>query len=174
VVSGGIFEERFTQVAMLCQAFREAGRIGGPQQSGAERQCAYRTARAHDPRPPAALRTHIKYGRRHQTGLSHLKTRYYATRFDRPTHWRYTPAGWRYRPNLRWSKPMTLAVLACCVFFLQSVTPEIIEHARAGAAAHANLGDAYFQNGDYDQAIAELETALRINPKLMGSHQTLG
>ena len=95
---------------------------------------------------------------------------------------------------------MTLAVLACCVFFLQSVTPEIIEHARAGAAAlqqghvevairefrtvtelqpesaaaHANLGDAYFQNGDYDQAIAELETALRINPKLMGSHQTLG
>ena len=94
---------------------------------------------------------------------------------------------------------MTLAFFTCCLFF-QSLTPEVIEHAQAGAAAqqqgrldvaiqefrrvtelqpnsaagHANLGDAYFQNGEYGAAIPELELALRLNPNLMGAHQTLG
>ena len=94
---------------------------------------------------------------------------------------------------------MTLALLTCCLL-LQSLTPEVIEHAQAGAAAlqqgqpkvaiqefrkvtelqpnsaagHANLGDAYFQNGEYSEAIPELELALRLNPNLMGTHQTLG
>jgi tetratricopeptide (TPR) repeat protein len=94
---------------------------------------------------------------------------------------------------------MTLAFFACCLF-LQTLTPEVIEHAQAGAAAqqqgqlnvaiqefrkvtqlqpnsaagHANLGDVYFQNGEYGAAIPELELALRLNPKLMGTHQTLG
>lgn len=94
---------------------------------------------------------------------------------------------------------MTLALFTCCLF-LQAITPEVIEHAQAGAAAqkdgrldvaiqefrkvtelqpngasgHANLGEAYFQNGDYGAAIPELERALQINPKLMGTHQTLG
>ncbi len=93
---------------------------------------------------------------------------------------------------------MTLAFFIC--LFLQSLTPEVIEHAQAGAAAqqqgrldvaiqefrrvtelqpnsaagHANLGDAYFQKGEYGAAIPELELALRLNPKLMGAHQTLG
>ena len=94
---------------------------------------------------------------------------------------------------------MTPTLLACC-FFLQSPTPEVIEHAQAGAAAaqqgrlsvaiqeyrkvtelqpdsavgHARLGDAYFQNGDYGAAIPELELALRFNPNLSDTHQTLG
>src|ERR1017187_6368724 len=94
---------------------------------------------------------------------------------------------------------MTLAFFTCCLL-LQSLTPEVIEHAQAGAAAqqqgrldvaiqefrrvtelqpnsaagHANLGDAYFQNGEYGAAILELELALRLNPNLMGAHQTLG
>ena len=94
---------------------------------------------------------------------------------------------------------MTLAFFTCCLL-LQSLTPEVIEHAQAGAAAqqqgrldvaiqefrrvtelqpnsaagHANLGDAYFQNGEYGAAIPELELALRLNPNLMGAHQTLG
>jgi tetratricopeptide (TPR) repeat protein len=94
---------------------------------------------------------------------------------------------------------MTFAFFIFC-FFVQSLTPEVIEHAQAGAAAqkqgqydvaikefrrvtelqpnsasgHANLGDAYFQNGEYGSAIPELEEALRLNPKLMGSHQMLG
>lgn len=94
---------------------------------------------------------------------------------------------------------MALALFSCCLL-LQSLTPEIIEHAQAGAAAqkegkldvairefrkvtelapdsvsgHANLGDAYFQSGDYGAAIPELERALQLNPNLMGTHQTLG
>jgi tetratricopeptide (TPR) repeat protein len=94
---------------------------------------------------------------------------------------------------------MTPTLLACC-FFLQSITPEVIEHAQAGAAAaqqgrlsvaiqefrkvtelqpesaagHARLGDAYFQNGDYGAAIPELEHALRLSPNLNDTHQTLG
>ena len=94
---------------------------------------------------------------------------------------------------------MTPTLLACC-FFLQSPTPEVIEHAQAGAAAaqqgrlsvaiqefrkvtelqpesaagHARLGDAYFQNGDYGAAIPELELALRLSPNLNDTHQTLG
>jgi tetratricopeptide (TPR) repeat protein len=93
---------------------------------------------------------------------------------------------------------MTL-FFACCLL-LQSLTPEVIEHAQAGAAArqqgkidvaiqefrkvtelqpnsavgHADLGDAYFQKGDYSAAMPELETALQINSDLVGAHQTLG
>jgi tetratricopeptide (TPR) repeat protein len=94
---------------------------------------------------------------------------------------------------------MTPAFIVCCLF-LQSPTPEVIEHAQAGAAAaqqgrldvaiqefrkvtelqpdsavgHAHLGDAYFQDGEYGAAIPELEHALRLNPNLMDTHQTLG
>lgn len=98
---------------------------------------------------------------------------------------------------------MSFAFLTCFLlqsFLPQSLTPEVIEHAQAGAAAqkqgqyslaikefrkvtelmpnsasaHANLGDAYFQNGEYAAAIPELEQALKLDPKLMGTHQTLG
>lgn len=94
---------------------------------------------------------------------------------------------------------MTPAIFACCLF-LQSVTPEVIEHAQAGATAaqqghlsvaieeyrkvaalqpnsavaHARLGEAYFQNGQYRDAIPELETALKLNPAMVETHQTLG
>lgn len=94
---------------------------------------------------------------------------------------------------------MTPVFFACCLF-LQGPTPEVIEHAQAGAAAmqqgklnvaiqefrkvtelqpdsavgHARLGDAYFQNGDYGAAIPELELALRFNPNMNDTHQTLG
>jgi len=94
---------------------------------------------------------------------------------------------------------MTPALFACCLL-LQSVTPEVIEHAQAGAAAaqqgrlnvaiqefrkvielqpnsavgHAHLADAYFQNGEYGAAIPELELALRLNPNMIDTHQTLG
>jgi Tfp pilus assembly protein PilF len=94
---------------------------------------------------------------------------------------------------------MTLTFFACC-FFLQSLTPEVIEHAQAGGAArqqgkidvaiqefrkvtelqpnsavgHADLGDALFQNGEYGAATTELELALRLNSDLMAAHQTLG
>jgi tetratricopeptide (TPR) repeat protein len=94
---------------------------------------------------------------------------------------------------------MSFAFFICC-FLLQNPTPEVIEHAQAGAAAaqqgrldvaiqefrkvtelqpnsavgHAHLGDAYFQNGEYAAAIPELELALRLNPNLMDTHQTLG
>jgi tetratricopeptide (TPR) repeat protein len=94
---------------------------------------------------------------------------------------------------------MTPTFFAWCLF-LQSVTPEVIEHAQAGTAAaqkgrldvaiqefrrvtelqpnsavgHAHLGDAYFQHGEYAAAIPELELALRLNPNLMDTHQTLG
>lgn len=94
---------------------------------------------------------------------------------------------------------MTLTFFAWCLF-MQSFSPEAIEHAQAGSAAreqgrievaiqefrkvaelqpdsavaHADLGDAYFQHGDYAAATPELEAALRINPDLMLTHQTLG
>lgn len=94
---------------------------------------------------------------------------------------------------------MAPTFFACCLF-LQSVTPEVIEHARAGAAAaqqgrldvaiqeyrkvtelqpnsaadHAHLGDAYFRNGQYTESLAELKTALRLNPNMLDTHQTLG
>jgi tetratricopeptide (TPR) repeat protein len=94
---------------------------------------------------------------------------------------------------------ITPTLFACC-FLLQSPTPEVIEHAQAGAAAeqqgrldvaiqefhkvtelqpnsataHANLGEAYRQKGEYSAAIPELELALRLNPNLADAHQTLG
>lgn len=94
---------------------------------------------------------------------------------------------------------MTLALVACCLFF-QGLSPEVIEHSQAGAAAmrqgnldaaiqeyrtvtelqpdsapgHANLGGAYFQKGDYGKALPELELALKYNPNLMDTHQILG
>ncbi len=94
---------------------------------------------------------------------------------------------------------MTPTLFVCCLL-LQTLTPEIIEHAQAGAAArqagqtrvaiqefrkvtelqpksavaHADLGDAYFQNGEYAAALPELELALQLNPDLTLAHQTLG
>jgi tetratricopeptide (TPR) repeat protein len=95
----------------------------------------------------------------------------------------------------------TLAFLTCYLLLqVRALTPEVIEHAQAGAAAqkdgrldvaiqefrkvtelqpdsasgHANLGEAYFQTGDYGAAIPELEHALQLNSNLMGAHQTLG
>jgi tetratricopeptide (TPR) repeat protein len=94
---------------------------------------------------------------------------------------------------------MAPTLFACCLF-LQSVTPEVIEHARAGAAAaqqgrwdvaiqeyrkvtelqpnsaadHAHLGDAYFRKGQYTESLGELKTALRLNPNMLDTHQTLG
>jgi tetratricopeptide (TPR) repeat protein len=94
---------------------------------------------------------------------------------------------------------MVVTFFACCLL-LQGLTPEVIEHAQAGAAArqqgrvdlaiqefrkvtelqpnspvgHADLGDAYFQNGEYSAAMTEMEVALRLNPDLVGAHQTLG
>jgi tetratricopeptide (TPR) repeat protein len=94
---------------------------------------------------------------------------------------------------------MVVTFFACCLL-LQGLTPEVIEHAQAGAAArqqgrvdlaiqefrkvtelqpdsavgHADLGDAYFQNGDYGAAMTEMELALRLNPDLVVAHQTLG
>lgn len=94
---------------------------------------------------------------------------------------------------------MVLAFVSCCLL-LQALTPEIIEHAQAGATAqkegkwdvairefrkvielqpdsvsgHANLGESYFQSGNYGAAIPELQRALQVNPNLMGTHQTLG
>lgn len=95
---------------------------------------------------------------------------------------------------------MTLITLFACCLLLQNLTPEVIEHAQAGAAArkaglpqvaiqefrkvaelqpksavaHADLGDAYFQNGDYSAAVSELELALQLNSDLQLPHQTLG
>ncbi len=94
---------------------------------------------------------------------------------------------------------MTPAVLALYLL-LQTVTPEVIEHAQAGEAAaregrldvaiqefrkvielqpnsavyHAHLGDAYFKKGQYDEAETELKTALRLNPAMLDTHQSLG
>jgi len=94
---------------------------------------------------------------------------------------------------------LTPAIFACCVL-LQSLTPEVIEHAQAGeeaarqgrlavaiqefrkvtelqpnsAASHARLGTAYLQNGEYAAAAAELDLASRLNPGLLDVHQALG
>ena len=94
---------------------------------------------------------------------------------------------------------MTPAFFACFLL-LQSVTPEVIEHAQAGEAAarqgrldvaiqefrkvielqpnsavyHAHLGDAYCKNGQYTEATEELKTALRLNPEMLDTHQSLG
>lgn len=91
-------------------------------------------------------------------------------------------------------------VLLTGYLFFQAITPEIIAHAQAGAAAqqqgkldvaiaefqkvielqpesvsgHSNLGQVYFQKGDYSAAIPELEHALRLSPNMMGAHETLG
>ncbi len=93
-----------------------------------------------------------------------------------------------------------LLILALSLVFLQTLTPEVIEHAQAGDAAlkehrlddavrefqkvvelqpksasgYANLGDAYFEKGDFGKAIPELRHALELNPKLMATHQALG
>ena len=93
-----------------------------------------------------------------------------------------------------------LHTFRCLCLLLQSLTPEVIEHAQAGAAeqqqghfdvaiqefrkvtelqpnsasGYANLGNAYFQKGDYGAAIPELQHALQLNPKLTGTHEALG
>jgi tetratricopeptide (TPR) repeat protein len=93
-------------------------------------------------------------------------------------------------------------IVALGAFFLllQSVSPEAIEHAQAGAAAeqqgrldvamdefrkvieiqpdlasgYANLGDVYFRKGDYALAIPTLEHALQLNPEMNATQQILG
>jgi tetratricopeptide (TPR) repeat protein len=93
-----------------------------------------------------------------------------------------------------------MTVTLTFLFLAQAFTPEVIEHAQAGAEAlkqghfetaiqefryvtaqqpdsasgHANLGEAYFQNHEYETAIPELQRALQLNPQMMGTHQTLG
>ena len=95
---------------------------------------------------------------------------------------------------------MAAAVLCACLLLAQAITPEMIDHARAGteaqeqgrlddairefrkvaelqptsASGHANLGNAYFLKGDYRASIPELEEALKINPNLLGAQRTLG
>ena len=82
----------------------------------------------------------------------------------------------------------------------QAVSPEVVEHARAGLAAQqqgrladaiaefrkaselapqlpaafANLGAAYLQNRQYTEAVPALKRALELNPDLVGAHQMLG
>jgi tetratricopeptide (TPR) repeat protein len=95
---------------------------------------------------------------------------------------------------------MLATAFCACGLFAQAITPEVIEHAQAGAAAlrenrldaaiqefqkvvelqpgsasgHANLGEAYFQKGRYRDAIAEAEQALKILPNVKGADQTAG
>jgi tetratricopeptide (TPR) repeat protein len=82
----------------------------------------------------------------------------------------------------------------------QAVSPEVVQHARAGMeaqkqgrlidaiaefkkvtelaptlpAAFVNLGAAYMQNRDYADAIAPLKKSLKLNPELAGAEQMLG
>ena len=82
----------------------------------------------------------------------------------------------------------------------QAVSPEVVEHARAGLAAQqqghladaisefrkaselapqlpaafVNLGAACLQNHQYPDAIPALKRALELNPDLVGAHQMLG
>ena len=51
---------------------------------------------------------------------------------------------------------------------------KVVELQPGVASGHANLGEAYFQNGDYGAAVPELQRALELNPNMMGTHQTLG
>jgi tetratricopeptide (TPR) repeat protein len=93
-----------------------------------------------------------------------------------------------------------MLLLGVILLFAQSLSPEAIEHAQAGAAAerqghfdvaiaefqkevdlqpelatgYANLGDAYFRSGKYEAAIPQLEHALRLNDNLRATHQILG
>jgi len=95
---------------------------------------------------------------------------------------------------------MATSLLCACLLLSQAITPEMIDHARAGAeaqeqgrlddairefrkvtelepasaAGHANLGNAYFLKGDYRASIPELEEALKIKPNLLGTQRTLG
>ena len=101
---------------------------------------------------------------------------------------------------IRWFA-MCIALLATVGMMLaQTMTPEAIEHARAGmdaqkqgdldtaikefktvteiqpdlAAAFVNLGAAYLMKRDYAAGTAALERALTLNPDLIGAHQMLG
>ena len=82
----------------------------------------------------------------------------------------------------------------------QSISPEAVQHAKAGlaaqhagnikeaivefkkvtelapalAAAFVNLGAAYLQNHQYGEAIAPLKKSLELNPDLVGAQQMLG
>jgi len=50
----------------------------------------------------------------------------------------------------------------------------VVELAPDLAAAHVNLGAAYFDKKDYDNAIPSLKRALELNADLPGAHQMLG
>lgn len=93
-----------------------------------------------------------------------------------------------------------ILIVGAVVLLAQSLTPEAISHAQAGADAerqgkldvavsefrkvtelepqmasgYANLGSAYFRKGDYEAAIPALQKALEINPELPSTHQILG
>ena len=103
--------------------------------------------------------------------------------------------------NIRLLTSLCLAGIAAMgALTAQTMTPEAIEHARAGmeaqkqgdldtaikefrtvteiqpdlAAAFVNLGAAYMLKRDYPSATAALERALTQNPDLIGAHQMLG
>src|SRR5438046_3076289 len=94
----------------------------------------------------------------------------------------------------------TAFLFAQSIMLAQTITPEAIEHARAGVeaqnqgrldvaieefrkvtqiapdlpAAFVNLGAAYVQKRDYPLAIPAFERALVLNPELIGAQQMLG
>ena len=104
---------------------------------------------------------------------------------------------WCIASCIAWSVVFTCAAGSVTA---QTLTPEAIEHARAGvdaqqkgdietaikefkavtelqpelAAAFVNLGAAYVQRGDYALSISAFERALALNPNLIGAHQMLG
>lgn len=95
---------------------------------------------------------------------------------------------------------MFLGAVLALGFAWQTISPEAVQHARAGVeaqkqgrlqdaiaefkkvtqlapdlpAAFVNLGAAYMQNRQYDDAIAPLKRSLEIKPDLAGAQQMLG
>lgn len=50
----------------------------------------------------------------------------------------------------------------------------VVELAPDLAAAHVNLGSAYFATKDYGRAVPALQRAVALNPELAGAQQMLG
>ncbi|MCU1294252.1 MAG: hypothetical protein JWP08_3102 [Bryobacterales bacterium] len=95
---------------------------------------------------------------------------------------------------------MTICLVLSLGLAWQAVSPEAVEHAKAGIAAQqdgrlndaikefkqvtelaptlppgfVNLGAAYLQNREYGSAIPPLKKSLELNPDLIGAHQMLG